>query len=156
MFDIDPTNPRFFFSFPFFFHFNFNRSLTTSLFLHCCDITATIFFLFNQLFPLYIFYAHLYHFSHSIPALSLVNCYKNDWKIKNENQADEGLGSNDYEEEKEDTEAEDGGQEEEEEEDPSGRPTARSRRASAIARASNKIVPIPPYSSFFIFSHSNR
>lgn len=42
IFDIDPTNPRFFFLF-LFFHFNFNRSLMPSLLLHCCDITATFF-----------------------------------------------------------------------------------------------------------------
>ena len=76
----------------------------------------------------------------------------------NEIQADEGLGSNDYNgvEEEENAETENGGQEEEEEDGGGGRATARPRRASAIARANNKIVPIPPYSSFFIFSHSNR
>jgi hypothetical protein len=34
--------------------------------------------------------------------------------------------------------------------------TSRPRRASAVARSNNKIIPIPPYTSFFILSHSNR
>ncbi|KAK4015339.1 hypothetical protein OUZ56_030320 [Daphnia magna] len=72
---------------------------------------------------------------------------------------DEGLGddqgSYDDDNNGEEEEAE-VGEEEEEEEDEDGQPvTLRPRRASAVAR-SNKIIPIPPYTSFFILSHSNR
>ncbi|KZS09199.1 Voltage-dependent calcium channel type D subunit alpha-1 [Daphnia magna] len=72
---------------------------------------------------------------------------------------DEGLGddqgSYDDDNNGEEEEAE-VGEEEEEEEDEDGQPgTLRPRRASAAAR-SNKIIPIPPYTSFFILSHSNR
>nr|CAH0100905.1 unnamed protein product [Daphnia galeata] len=73
---------------------------------------------------------------------------------------DEGLGddqgSYDDDNNGEEEEAE-VGEEEEEEEDEDGQPvTSRQRRASAVARSNNKIIPIPPYTSFFILSHSNR
>ncbi|XP_046439979.1 muscle calcium channel subunit alpha-1-like [Daphnia pulex] len=73
---------------------------------------------------------------------------------------DEGLGddqgSYDDDNNGEEEEAE-VGEEEEEEEDEDGQPvTSRPRRASAVARSNNKIIPIPPYTSFFILSHSNR
>ncbi|EFX89598.1 hypothetical protein DAPPUDRAFT_310458 [Daphnia pulex] len=77
-----------------------------------------------------------------------------------EEEEDNGLGddqgSYDDDNNGEEEEAE-VGEEEEEEEDEDGQPvTSRPRRASAVARSNNKIIPIPPYTSFFILSHSNR
>ena len=74
-------------------------------------------------------------------------------------KADEGLGDDQgsYDDDVNGEEDEAEGEEEEEEEDENGNPvSARQRRASAAARANNKIIPIPPYTSFFILSHSNR
>ena len=75
--------------------------------------------------------------------------------------ADEGTQGS-YEDEEEGEEGDEDEEEEEEEEgeiDDDGsekrRPSARPRRLSSSAR-SNKVVPIPPYTSFFCLSHTNR
>ena len=76
-------------------------------------------------------------------------------------RADEGLGDDYEDEEQNEEEAEDETGElvdGEDEYDDEGRPMARPRRASAVQRSggSNKTVPIPPHSSFFVLSHTNR
>lgn len=78
-----------------------------------------------------------------------------------ETRADEGLGD-DYDDENADEEEADDEAGElveagPDEYDEDGRPVARPRRASAAQRSgSNKTVPIPPHSSFFVLSHTNR
>ena len=72
---------------------------------------------------------------------------------------DDDDNNGEEEEEAEVGEEEEEEEEEEDEEDENGQPTARTRsarRASAVARANNKILPIPPHTSFFVLSHSNR
>ncbi|XP_076310649.1 muscle calcium channel subunit alpha-1-like isoform X3 [Tachypleus tridentatus] len=76
---------------------------------------------------------------------------------RNEGETDEGT-TNDYEEHEDDDECADGEDEQDdigEEEETTTVSTARPRRLSEI-NIPKKVHPIPKYSSFFIFSHTNR